>query len=60
LSHAFNLGYHNKKIIIGIKSFKHLNEIVNSKIIRDVVFPKTKASKERKLIIPYLWKIKRR
>lgn len=60
LSHAFNLKYHNKKIIIGIKSFKHLNEIVNSKIIRDVVFPKTKASKEKNLIIPYLWKIKKR
>jgi aryl-alcohol dehydrogenase-like predicted oxidoreductase len=60
LSHAFNLRYHKKKVIVGIKSFEHLNEIINSKIIKDVSFVKKIQSHEKKLILPYLWKIKKK
>ena len=59
LSHAFNLGYNNKKVIVGIKSFHNLDQIKNSKIIKNVNFLKKIQSNEKKLILPYLWKIKK-
>jgi aryl-alcohol dehydrogenase-like predicted oxidoreductase len=60
LSHAFKLNYNNKKIIFGIKSLKQLHEIKNTKLYNDISFVKKFKNNEKKLIIPFLWKIKKK
>ena len=59
-SHAFNLKYHNKKIIFGIKSLEQINEIKDIVILKNLKFVKNIKNHDKKLILPYLWKIKKK
>ena len=60
LSHAFNLNYQKKKIIFGIQSIDNLNEIKNVKLNYNKKFIKKLKSNDKKLILPYLWNIKKK
>ena len=57
INHAFNLKYKNKKIIVGVKSLKHLKDIINTKLSNKITYVKKFNTLSKKLILPFLWKI---
>jgi len=56
ISHALNLNYKDKKIIIGVKNLNQLNEIIKFKKCKIKNLQKLRVT-QKKLILPYLWKI---
>ncbi len=58
LSHAFNLSFKNKKIVIGIKSLEHLDEIFKTNINKKTKFVRNLRYSDKNLILPHLWKTK--
>ena len=57
INHAFNLKYKNKKIIVGVKSLKHLKDIINTKLSNKITYVKKFNTLSKKLILPFLWQI---
>ena len=55
ISHALDLNYKDKKIIIGIKNLHQLNEIIQVKKCKIKNLQKLRVT-QKKLILPYLWK----
>lgn len=56
LSHAFNLNFKNKKIVIGIKSLEHLDKIFKTNINKKTKFVRNLRYSDKNLILPHLWK----
>tara|TARA_B100000035_G_C21016840_1_gene562290 strand:+ start:1140 stop:2039 length:900 start_codon:yes stop_codon:yes gene_type:complete len=59
LSHANNLKYKNKRIIFGINSYENLLALKNIRLYKNTDYMIKFNEKDKDLILPYLWKIKK-
>lgn len=59
LSHANNLKYKNKRIIFGINSYENLLALKNIRLYKNTDYMIKFNEKDKGLILPYLWKIKK-
>ena len=59
LNNVNNLKYKNKRIIFGINSYENLLALKNIRLYKNTDYMIKFNEKDKDLILPYLWKIKK-